>query len=65
MRCICCNVLLTPYESTIRAVSDNTFMDTCERCLSYTNVDTLTREDLKRESGIDLANYLGIENYIE
>jgi len=59
MRCICCNVVLTPFESTVRSVADNSFMDTCEKCLTFSNVPTLTREDLRREVGIDLADYIG------
>ena len=59
MRCICCNVVLTPFESTVRSAADNSFMDTCEKCLTFSNVPTLTREDLRREVGIDLADYIG------
>ena len=58
MRCICCNVILTPFESTVRSAADNSFMDTCDKCLSFSNVQTLTREDLRREVGIDFANYV-------
>ena len=58
MRCICCNVILTPFESTVRSAADNSFMDTCEKCLSFANVQTLTREDLRREVGIDFAPYI-------
>jgi len=58
MRCICCNVILTPFESTVRSAADNSFMDTCDKCLSFSNVQTLTREDLRREVGIDFAPYI-------
>jgi hypothetical protein len=61
MRCICCNVILTPFESTVRSAADNSFMDTCDKCLSFSNVQVLTREDLRKEAGIDFANYEGIE----
>ena len=60
MRCSCCNVLLTPFEATIRKVSDNSFLDMCESCFSYIadEVKVLTREDLREEVGIDVANYI-------
>lgn len=61
MRCVCCNAILTPFESTIRSAIDNSFTDTCERCLKFSDVQVLTREDLRREVGIDIANYEGIE----
>ena len=60
MRCICCNVMLTPFESTTRNVSTNDFIDMCEGCLSFISDDvkTLTREDLRQEVGTDVANYI-------
>jgi len=66
MRCQCCNVILTPYESTMRKVSDNSFLDVCERCYSFMSDDVkvLTREDLHEETGMDVANYIDTEgNY--
>jgi hypothetical protein len=62
MRCICCNVILTPFESTVRSAADNTFIDTCERCLKFSDVQVLTREDLRREVGIEIANYIDTED---
>ena len=64
MRCNCCNVILTPFESTMKRVSDNSFLDMCEGCLSYVadDVKVLTREDLREEVGIDIADYIGIED---
>ena len=60
MRCTCCNVLLSPFESTIRKVSTHDFIDMCEKCLSYIDDDVkvLTREDLRSEVGTDVANYI-------
>jgi hypothetical protein len=66
MRCTCCNVILTPFESTIRAVSDNNFLDMCEKCLGLTDIKTITREDLREELGTDVANYIETkEDYFE
>jgi hypothetical protein len=64
MRCQCCNVILTPFEATIKKVSDNSFLDMCEKCFSYVadEVKVLTREDLREEVGIDVANYLDTED---
>ncbi|MFB0911661.1 MAG: hypothetical protein QMA97_00435 [Glaciecola sp.] len=60
MRCNCCNVMLTPFESTVRNASTNEFMDMCESCLSYVSDDVrvLTREDLRQEVGTEVANYI-------
>lgn len=63
MRCNCCNVILTPYESTMRVVSTNDFTDMCTKCLSYVDNDVkvITREDLNEEVGTDVANYIDYE----
>ena len=67
MRCNCCNVTLSYFESTIRAVSTNEFLDMCESCLSYVSEDikTFTREDLRKEVGTDVANYIDTYDTIE
>ena len=57
MRCVCCNVILTPFESTIRSAKDNDFTDMCEKCLSLTDIKFLTREDLRDDFGTEIANY--------
>ena len=64
MRCTCCNVILTPFEATMKRVSDNSFLDMCESCFSYISdeVRVLTREDLREEVGTDVANYKDIED---
>ena len=63
MRCKCCNVILTPFESTIRSAQDNEFIDMCSECLSYIedDVNVLVREDL-RDVGTDIAIY---DDYID
>jgi hypothetical protein len=60
MRCNCCNVILSPFESTTRKLSTNDFIDICEKCLSTIDDDVkvLTREDLRSEVGTDVANYI-------
>ena len=64
MRCTCCNVILTPFEATIKKVADNSFLDMCESCFRYISdeVKVLTREDLRSEVGTDVANYIDYED---
>lgn len=64
-RCSCCNVILTPYELTIRNVRDNSFTDLCTKCLQILSDDivTIDREDLREEVGTEIADY--IEDYID
>jgi len=52
--------MLTEFESTIRKVSTNEFIDMCEKCLSTIedDVKVMTREDLRTEVGTDVANYI-------
>lgn len=57
MRCICCNVLLTAFESTVRSAKSEEFLDMCERCLTFYPSQVITREDLRRELGTDFALY--------
>jgi len=61
MRCSCCNVILTPFESTIRSAKDNEFIDVCEKCLTFIDVKYITREDLRGELGTEVANYIDNE----
>ena len=70
MRCTACNVILTPFEATMRGVTDNSYIDMCEKCFSYISDDVkvLTREDLREEVGTDIADYIDLstkENYFD
>ena len=64
-RCTCCNVILTPYELTIRNVRDNSFTDLCTKCLKILEDDitTIDREDLREEVGTEIADY--IDDYLD
>jgi len=64
MRCTACNVILTPFEATMKRVSDNQFVDLCEKCFGYISdeVKVLTREDLREEVGTDVANYIELNS---
>jgi hypothetical protein len=57
-------VILTPFEATIKKVTDNSFLDMCESCFSYISVEVkvLTREELRSEVGTDVANYIDLED---
>lgn len=44
MRCYCCNVVLTPAEST-RKFSSGEYADMCTKCLSTIQEDILVDEE--------------------
>lgn len=46
MRCVACNVILTPQESTRRFAQSLDFVDLCNKCLG-----TIEDEDLQTEDG--------------
>lgn len=46
MRCLCCNVALNDYESTLRHAETHDFLDTCMKCLDGLGVPFYGREDL-------------------
>ena len=58
MRCYCCNALLTDYESTIKSVNTNTYLDMCLSCLKTVKDDILYKDrvDLLSSSDIDDLN---------
>lgn len=64
-RCECCNVILTPYELTMRNLSTNDFTDLCLRCLEEIGDDLITvdRPDLRHEVGTEIADY--IDDYLD
>tara|TARA_R110000823_G_scaffold172816_2_gene305276 strand:+ start:1872 stop:2036 length:165 start_codon:yes stop_codon:yes gene_type:complete len=54
----------------MRGVTDNSYIDMCEKCFSYISDDVkvLTREDLREEVGTDIADYIDLstkENYFD
>ena len=55
MRCYCCNNLLTDYESTIKSVTTNSYLDMCLTCLKIVKDDILYKDriDLLSSSDID------------
>lgn len=57
MRCSCCNVVLTPYESTLRNSTTNEFTDVCLKCHGFmeNDVNVVGRLDLIEEVGTDIA----------
>lgn len=40
MRCVCCDVILTPQESVRKFKESGEFTDTCNSCLKYIDVPT-------------------------
>jgi len=54
MRCICCDKMLSPYESTKRHALTNEFMDMCNRCMKdMPNVPVKYRRDLINSAALD------------
>lgn len=58
MRCICCNNMLSDYESTRRHGKTNEFLDTCNQCFKFVqetvpSFETNDRKDLVSEVDID------------
>jgi hypothetical protein len=49
MRCSCCNVALSDYESTLRHAITGECLDSCEKCLKWTEIPTKGRSDLKKK----------------
>lgn len=60
MRCICCNVVLTPYESSFKNSSTGDYMDMCTKCFSFVrdDIDVTVNRELEHEDGTDVANYI-------
>lgn len=60
MRCICCDVELTPYESTRKTKSAGEYLDMCNTCYKHIedDVPTIIRKDLANKREI-------IDDYLE
>lgn len=66
MRCYCCNTLLTDYESTIKSVNNNDYLDMCLKCLKTikTDINYKDRIDLLSSNDVDdLDLYLDNDYY--
>ena len=64
MRCRCCNVILTPMESTMKSVSTNDYLDMCIKCYWTVEKDVpvLIRADLIDDAGMEIADYIDPSN---
>ena len=64
-RCDCCNVILTPFELTMKSVNTNRYLMMCQKCYSYVSDDikVMVRDDLEEDDGTVLADYIDIEDY--
>ena len=58
-RCNCCNVILSPYELTLKNTSTNLFVDVCLKCHSFMSddVNVVGNLELLEEVGMDIAIY--------
>lgn len=70
MRCVCCDVELTPYEATRRAKSSGEFLDMCNTCYSHISEDvpSIVRKDLANKNfeddgADDLDQYGDLDSY--
>lgn len=44
MRCVCCNKILSEFESTRKSITTNEYLDMCNRCYGTISKDVLTYE---------------------
>lgn len=54
MRCVICDVLLSDFEATRKHADTGDYLDTCNKCLSYTKIPTIDNYDLADNE--DIAN---------
>jgi hypothetical protein len=54
MRCVICDVLLSDFEATRKHADTGEYLDTCNKCLSYTKIPTIDNYDLADNE--DIAN---------
>lgn len=48
MRCICCNVALSDYESSIKSKVSGDYLDMCTKCLSGLGIEYTGNQELNR-----------------
>lgn len=65
MRCICCNVALTDYESTRKSVTTNEFIDMCNKCFKTIQNDVAYKDRLDLLSVNDISDLDDIDIYLE
>lgn len=65
MRCYCCNNLLTDYESTIKSVNTNDFLDMCLKCLKTVKEDVLYRDRIDLLSSSDIDDLDSLDYYLD
>lgn len=67
MRCICCDVALSDYESTLKSSVTSQYLDMCLKCLSFTKEGALYTDNKTHETedGTVLANNIYNIDYVE
>lgn len=53
MRCYCCNVNLSNYESTLKHPDTGQYLDTCLQCLPDTGIIPITPKTIQPQHGWD------------
>lgn len=64
MRCLCCNAILTPYESSFKSSMSGEYVDMCTKCFNFVrdDIDVIVNRELEHEDGTDVANYIDDED---
>ena len=52
MRCRCCDANLSDYESTLRSITTNEYLDTCQKCIREIGIKVIDRPDLRTTESI-------------
>jgi len=63
MRCVACNNILTPFESTFKSSTSGEFLDLCTKCYKFIKEDVpvVVNNTLEHEDGTEVANYIDNE----
>jgi len=54
MRCTCCNKNLNDFESTRKHAETGDYLDTCNKCIAFMDIPTITRADLEPTEQIEM-----------
>lgn len=61
MRCQCCNVNLSDYESRLRHPDTKEFLDICLKCLEDIPIVPIAPKDLEKQYGYDESDDMLID----
>lgn len=61
MRCYCCNKNLSDYESRLRSVVSNEFLDMCKKCLNESEILFTAPTNVEEDSVDDDEYFVEID----